>query len=63
MHASVCDTADPTDAWKRQIRLEDRNPVGDEVLASRTGATVIIYLTNRLHGIILIPWSPYHLAT
>ena len=39
MHASVCDTADPTDAWKRQIRLEDRNPVGDEVLASRTGAT------------------------
>ena len=37
-HASVCDTGDPTDAWKRQTRLEARSSVGDEVLASRTGA-------------------------
>ena len=38
-HASVCDIGDPTDAWKRQIRFEARSSVGDNVLASRTGAT------------------------
>ena len=37
-HASVCDVADPIDAWKRQIRFGARSSVGDEVLAARTGA-------------------------